>query len=191
MRGIGLGNSIVFPGQRGGVINKSVNSVSPEYFDVMGIRFLAGRNFAPSDTFEQGKLNKTIVNAAFVRKFLNGRNALGERFATGQRFLNPEFEIIGVVNDTKYRSLREIPPPIFYTYDFGPHSYPDTFILGGTALSSFMSTWVRGILYGVQPVDVATDAIAMLLLIAIGIGGAAVPVFRAIRVNPSFTLHQE
>ncbi len=31
--------------------------------------------------------------------------------------------------DTKYRSLREIPPPIFYTDDFGPTAYPDTFIL--------------------------------------------------------------
>jgi predicted permease len=129
MRGIGLGNSVVFPGQRGGVINSSFNSVTPEYFDVMGIHFLAGRNFASSDTFEQGKLNKVVVNAAFVRKFLAGRSALGERFATGQRFVNPECEIIGVVNDTKYRSLREIPPPIFYTYDFGPHAYPDTFIL--------------------------------------------------------------
>jgi ABC-type antimicrobial peptide transport system permease subunit len=33
------------------------------------------------------------------------------------------------VNDSKYRSLREVPPPIFYTYGFGPNAYPDTFIL--------------------------------------------------------------
>jgi ABC-type antimicrobial peptide transport system permease subunit len=35
----------------------------------------------------------------------------------------------GVVSDTKYRSLRKIPPPIYYTYGFGPKAYPDTFIL--------------------------------------------------------------
>jgi hypothetical protein len=95
----------------------------------MGIHFLAGRNFASSDTVEEAKLNKVVVNEAFVRKFLSGRSPLGERFATGRRFVKPEYEIIGVVNDTKYRSLREVPPPIFYTYDFGPHAYPDTFIL--------------------------------------------------------------
>jgi len=40
MRGIGLGTSVVFPGQTGdGVINSSTNSVSPDYFGVMGIRF--------------------------------------------------------------------------------------------------------------------------------------------------------
>jgi hypothetical protein len=90
---------------------------------------LAGRNFASSDAVEQGKLNNVVVNEAFMRKFLNGHSALGQRFATGQRFAKPEYEIIGVVNDTKYRSLREIPPPIVYVYDFGPHAYPDTFIL--------------------------------------------------------------
>jgi predicted permease len=129
MRGIGVGNSIVFPGQTGGVINTSLNSVTPEYFDLMAIHFLAGRNFAAADAFEPGKLNKVVVNEAFVHKFLSGRSALGERFATGQRFVNPEYEIIGVVNDIKYRSLREIPPPIYYVYDFGPHAYPATFIL--------------------------------------------------------------
>jgi ABC-type antimicrobial peptide transport system permease subunit len=36
---------------------------------------------------------------------------------------------VGVVNDTKYRSLREVPPPIFYEPGFGPKAYPDTFVL--------------------------------------------------------------
>jgi predicted permease len=129
MRGIGLGNSVVFSGQLGGVVNTSMNLVSPEYFGVMDMHFLAGRNFVPSEFRAEDTLNKVIVNEAFVRKFLNGRNPLGEKFATGQRFVKPEYEIIGVVNDTKYRSLREVPPPIYYDYGFGPKAYPDAFIL--------------------------------------------------------------
>jgi predicted permease len=130
MRGIGLGSVIVFPGQVGdGVINSSFNSVSPGYFAVMGIQFLQGRNFTKSETEEEGKVNKAIVNDAFVRKFLNGRNPLGQQFGMGKHYLKPQFEIIGVVNDTKYRSLREVSPPILYTNGFGPKSYPDTFIL--------------------------------------------------------------
>jgi len=33
------------------------------------------------------------------------------------------------VNDTKYRSLREVPQPIVYMYDYGPQSYPNSFVL--------------------------------------------------------------
>ncbi len=130
MRGIGLGTSVVFPGQTGdGVINTSTNSVSPGYFGVMGIHFLEGRNFSEHDMAEQDKLNKVIVNDAFVRRFLNGRNPLGQQFASGKHFAKPQYEVIGVVSDTKYRSLREVPPPILYIYEFGPKAYPDTFIL--------------------------------------------------------------
>lgn len=130
MRGIGLGTSVVFPGQNGdGIINTSMNSVTPEYFDVMGIHLLEGRNFGASDMAEEDKLDRVIVNEAFVRKFLTGRNPLGARFGTGRRMVKPQHEIIGVVSDSKYRSLREAPPATFYTYDFGPSVPPDTFIL--------------------------------------------------------------
>jgi len=130
MRGIGLGTSVVFPGQNGdGIINTSTNGVTPEYFDVMGIHLLEGRNFGASDMAEEDQLDRVIVNDAFVRKFLSGRNPLGARFGTGRRMVKPQHEIIGVVSDSKYRSLREVPPGIFYTYDFGPSVSPDTFIL--------------------------------------------------------------
>jgi hypothetical protein len=125
-----LGTSVVFPGGSGtGVINTSTNSVSPEYFDVMRIPLLAGRQFRPSDTPAESKIENVIVNQAFARTFLNGKNPLGAQFDTGQRFAKPRYNIVGVAGNTKYRSLREIPPPIVYMPDFGPNSYPDTFIL--------------------------------------------------------------
>jgi predicted lysophospholipase L1 biosynthesis ABC-type transport system permease subunit len=70
-----------------------------------------------------------VVNEAFVHKFVEGKQPIGETFATGRRFVKPTYEIIGVVGDTKYRSLREVPPPIYYTDDYGPKEYPDAFIL--------------------------------------------------------------
>ena len=130
MHGIGLGTSVVFPGESGaGVVNTSVNSISPEYFNVMRIPLLAGRDFTTSDLIANNKTENVIVNEAFVRTFLNGKNPLGAQFDTGQYFAKPRYNIIGVAGNTKYRSLREIPPPILYTPDFGPNSYPDTFIL--------------------------------------------------------------
>ena len=130
MRGIGLGNAIVFPGQRGdGVINSSMNFVSPEYFDVMGMHVVAGRGFSKDDISEEGRLAKVVVNETFVRRFFDGQNPIGRQFATGKEFVKPRFEIVGVVNDANYRSLREVPPPVYYEYRFGPKAYPDAFIL--------------------------------------------------------------
>jgi predicted permease len=126
MRGIGLGTAVVFPGQRGdGVVNTSFNGVSPDYFQVMGMHMLAGRTLSSADHDPA----EAVVNEAFVRKFLNGRNPIGEEFSTGQQFVKPTIVIVGVVNDTRYRSLREIPPPTYYTNEFGPKQYRDTFIL--------------------------------------------------------------
>ncbi len=70
-----------------------------------------------------------VVNEAFVQRFLGGQNPLGRQFATGKEFVTPQYEVIGVVNDTVYRSLREVPPPIYYKYAFGPKAYPNSFIL--------------------------------------------------------------
>jgi predicted permease len=129
MRGIGLGTAVTFPGQPPeGVINTSSNSVSPGYFAVMGIKLVSGRDFDTENTASNG-LTQTIVNQAFVRKFLNGRNPLGEEFSAHGQSAKPTHEIIGVVSDSKYRSLREVPPPTMYTNEFGPKAYPGTFIL--------------------------------------------------------------
>jgi hypothetical protein len=129
MRGIGLGNVVVLAGQRGdGLFNSSVNEVSPEYFDVMGIHLLAGRGFSLAKN-KPTQLKPVVINQTFATRFFPGQNPLGRQFATGKEFTTPQYEVIGVVNDTSYRSLREVPPPIYYQDSFGPDAYPDTFAL--------------------------------------------------------------
>ena len=130
LRGIGLGFSVVFPGGRGdGIINTSTNPVTPGYFDVMGIRLLSGRALRQEEYAVEGKPAKVIVNQAFVRRFSNNQSPLGRQFALGREFKKAAYEIVGVVNDTKYRSLREVPQPIVYAYDYGPQAFPNTFVL--------------------------------------------------------------
>jgi ABC-type antimicrobial peptide transport system permease subunit len=55
------------------------------------------------------------VNQVFARRFFPGENPIGRRLGTGyDRVIQPEYEIIGVVSDTKYRSLREpLQPTVF------------------------------------------------------------------------------
>ena len=128
MRGIGRGAFAVFPDRPPeGRLNTSTNTVSAEYFATMGMRFVEGQGFDR----EAAKLSLTpvVVNQAFAVHFFPGQNPIGKVFGVGRKWVAPQLQIIGVVNDTKYRSLREAPPPIYYTPDFGPKPEYSTFVL--------------------------------------------------------------
>jgi predicted permease len=122
MRGTGVKATIGVAGSRitsADFLNCSLNDVTPEYFETMGMHLLAGRAF---NWFDRNKTTprKVIVNQAFARRFFPGDTSLGD--AIGKRFgsLGPgglataDSEIVGVVSDAKYRSLREPIPPTVY-----------------------------------------------------------------------------
>jgi len=88
--------------------------VSPDYFRTMQIPFVSGRDFNDRDMAQSHSV--AIVNTTFVRQFLGGETALGKTIHTRAEPHYPEneFEIVGVVKDTKYAGLRdEIPPEAF------------------------------------------------------------------------------
>ena len=64
-------------------------------------------------------------------------------------------------------------------------------LLGGVILSFLAVTWIRSLLYGVQPFDPWSMGSAVLVMTAVGIAAAAAPAFRAIRLDPASTLRQE
>jgi predicted lysophospholipase L1 biosynthesis ABC-type transport system permease subunit len=56
----------------------------------------------------EGGRRVAIVNEAFVERYFGGRNPLGAHLAMGSRpDAKPDIEIIGVVEDISYRSVRE------------------------------------------------------------------------------------
>jgi hypothetical protein len=89
-------------------------SVSPDFFDAMGIRMIAGRRFTNDD--RQGTTKVAIVNRSFVQRYLPGRDPLTERFAVGYPTIDPKsmMSIVGVVENVKYGSLAERVEPIYY-----------------------------------------------------------------------------
>jgi len=85
--------------------------VSQEFFASTGIPLLQGRIFADSDTENSPKV--VVVNQAFVREFLPGKNPIGQYY--GYDALNPRlFEIVGVVKDSRVNDVREDVPPTVY-----------------------------------------------------------------------------
>jgi len=103
-------------------------AVGPNFFATMHIPFLAGRDFNASD-FKVAAANNgviassartaAIVNQAFVQKYLGKENPLGKQFGESAGDANapatPGYEIIGVVRDAKYNSLRRDIQAMMYT----------------------------------------------------------------------------
>jgi predicted permease len=88
-----------------------VMTVSPDFFDTMQMPLKAGRPFSAADTPDSAKT--LIINDALARKIFPKGDAVGRRAgSTAEK--NTESEVIGVVGDAKYASLREPAPPTIY-----------------------------------------------------------------------------
>jgi putative ABC transport system permease protein len=84
--------------------------VYPQYFATMELPVVAGRDFVQGDLESSAPL-VGIVNEAFVRQIVGGANPIGLRVA--ERGERPR-EIIGVVKDSRYASLKDATPPLVY-----------------------------------------------------------------------------
>ena len=83
------------------------NYASPGYFVTLHSPLLAGRDFQPSDTKTAPRI--AIVNETVARKFFPGTNPVGKTFQVGdpRSEPGPTFQVVGLVKDSKYESLRE------------------------------------------------------------------------------------
>ncbi|HTS31935.1 MAG TPA: ABC transporter permease [Bryobacteraceae bacterium] len=98
-----------------GIIN--FNAVSPGFFSTLGIRILAGRDFNQSDSRPAGEIDprSAIVNEAFVKRYLPGRDPLGVLIARGgSSDVKPNSRIVGVVADMSYRGIRDNSEQVFF-----------------------------------------------------------------------------
>jgi putative ABC transport system permease protein len=87
------------------------NPISPDFFRTLGIPVVQGRDFGAGDIAAAPHV--LIVNRALVRKYFGGRSPLGIHLADfGPAGNNPE--IVGVVDDARYRTLRDEAAPMIY-----------------------------------------------------------------------------
>ena len=96
------------------------NFVSPSYFDTIGQRLLAGRDFADRD--RRGAPRVAIINHSMARYFFGEESPIGRLIAPwGGNADPPDCEIIGVVEDAAHFDLKEPPKRVLYVpYDQGP-----------------------------------------------------------------------
>jgi len=131
--------------------------VGPKFFETLRIPVLAGRTLSPND-FNSARGSTwcaTVVNQTFARQFFKERPALG-RSISGLGDKYPSCEIVGVVGDAKYQTLRsEISPTVYVpqkegsaTFEVRTTANPETII---PAVRSIVSQLDNNLpLFGVQ-----------------------------------------
>jgi predicted permease len=113
------------PGERPGA---DFRTVSPGYFEQLGIAPVAGRTLEGRDGPEGAPV--VVVNETFARRHFDGEEVLGRRIAMGTARAAwgdeapAEWEIVGVVRDVRMRGLRRPAPAAFY---FSQRQAPTTF----------------------------------------------------------------
>jgi predicted permease len=90
-----------------------VNEVGPGFFSKMGIALIAGREFTDADTLAGPKV--AVVNEEFAKYFFGNNNPIGRKFKRGGGNSPLDTEIIGVVSNAKYSSVKQKTPRVFYT----------------------------------------------------------------------------
>jgi len=83
------------------------NDVGPDFFHVMGVSVVNGRDINDTDTEASPRI--AVVNETFVKKLMPGMNPIGHQL--GDKFRRT---IVGVVKDSKYTRVDEGPMPMAY-----------------------------------------------------------------------------
>jgi predicted permease len=84
--------------------------VSPGWISAMKIPFIGGRDFRPSDASP----GVAIVNETFAKQYFNGENPVGKSFVRGNPARGANYQVVGLVRDARYRSMREPMLPVAY-----------------------------------------------------------------------------
>ncbi|HTM24933.1 MAG TPA: ABC transporter permease [Vicinamibacterales bacterium] len=144
-------------------------TVDDQFFRTLGIRLTRGRTFVRSD---EGGPPSVVVNRVLARQLFGTDDAVGRqlRFGSSKRS-GAVMQIIGVVEDARYASVRDDKPPTMYVYyrHSPPMKNAATFEVRTAGAPSLLAAPVREIVHEIDPaipvygVMSQTDQIAMSL----------------------------
>ena len=122
------------------------NTVTPGYFKVMAIPLLEGNDFA--EMRDKVAPAQAIVNEEFVRRYLNGADAIGRRIQTGAG----SFTIIGVARDSVYNAFGEPEQPaIYFSYRDRPQVQGEIHLRTRGGNETALTSEARAVLRDLDP----------------------------------------
>jgi predicted permease len=94
--------------------NSMFNMVGPGFFSNLGVPLIAGREFSDRDNPAAPKV--AVVNEQWAKHFFGNQNPIGRHFSSeGVTSKTLDIEVVGVVKDTNYSSVKQKPPRLFFT----------------------------------------------------------------------------
>lgn len=134
----------------------NMDVVTPDYFTTMGLRVLRGR--ALSDDDRRGAERVIVVSETMARLYWGNENPIGQRLFGGAT--SEPFTVIGVVDDIRYRDLREASPSVYYSLAQSDFPFaPTTFVIRTSVPSAAIVPVLRRAITDAAP-DVALASAA-------------------------------
>jgi predicted permease len=131
-----------------------IMSVSPNFFATMQIPVLRGRDFDAHDV--ANPTASVIINETAARKYFPGEDPIGQRVGQSPEE-SSQSQIVGIIRDTKYDSVREAAPPTIYT-SIRPGTRSVMVMVRTAGEPAAMTEMVRAALLKVDP-DVPMTAV--------------------------------
>ena len=148
LQGGGMSTPMTVNGVSTGLEEVYFNIIGPRFFEIVGTPLLTGRDLTEADDANTPAV--ALVNETFVRKHVTG-DPLGQRVLISP--MSPEMQIVGVVKDAVYETLRAAPPATVYASYLQTRGRPMTLVIDARGPFSDVAATVRA---AIQPKVPAT-----------------------------------
>jgi putative ABC transport system permease protein len=147
-------------------IQLPLRSVTPDYFEAMGIRIASGRGFRSSDDSEAQRV--LVINETLAARYFPGMDPVGKkmRFAGDTNTI----EIVGIVSNTRTEALSEQATPEVYFSLWQNNAFSKHLIVRTAADPHPLISLIRQELHSIEPTsavehiktmeDIRSDSVA-------------------------------
>jgi predicted permease len=110
----------------------------PGFFEAIGAKVALGRPITERDTAATRPV--AVVNQAFVKRFFNGQNPIGQHFGPGKIKYSATYEIVGVINDVRYMTYEYKKPvrPMYWVPQAQTVQFDDPAFRSGEIWSHYL-----------------------------------------------------
>jgi predicted permease len=124
--------------------------VSSAYVRTLGLQIVSGRDFASTDAVPGRRVS--LINESAARRYFDGK-PLGRRWGKGPDYDQTGYEVVGVIRDAKYSSLKDAAGPMVYmlaSSDAVP-GYLASIEVAVAGDDSAMAATLRRVIHDVEP----------------------------------------
>jgi putative ABC transport system permease protein len=125
-----------------------LRSITPDYFDVIGVSLAEGRGFLLSDNADSARV--VVINQTLAKRYFPGTSPIGKQMRFAGDAKRP-LEIVGVVSDIRVEALSEQPEPQVYLPFWQSGAFSKHLVLRASSDPRSLAALVRREVHAVDP----------------------------------------